>query len=205
MSKPQTIPTAHPGVFQTPTGWYLTACVIGPSGRESKRRRTLGPCPLGEAVDAREALLAELTASAAMPGATPPPPPKPTPARTTPAPSRPTLSEYAVAWLVSKAPRLKASVREHYTLVVSTRIAPKLLDRHVDTLVRADVDLWARWIEGNTSPSPVLTAPLISPILPAAPTRWRSPCKISRHFASQSRPLAQSAAVGPSLRSCGFA
>ena len=181
MSKPQTIPTAHPGVFQTPTGWYLTACVIGPSGRETKRRRTLGPCPLGEAVDAREALLAELTAAVAMPGATPPPSPKPTPARTTPAPSRPTLSEYAVAWLVSKAPRLKASVREHYTLVVSTRIAPELLDRHVDTLVRADVDLWARWIEAQHKESgeAYSTATLA--------TWWRPICTMLRDAAADHR------------------
>lgn len=166
MPKPKTTTTKYPGVFRTPTGWFLIATHVAPDGRQSKRRKTLPQCPVDEAVAARAALVAEMESPAT--GA--PPPPQ--------TPSRPTVSSYAVDWLLSKKPRLKASVGQHYESVVAGRIPPDLLSRPIDTLTRADADAWARWIEAQRKEDgePFSTATLGS--------WWRPICTMLRDAAA---------------------
>lgn len=166
MSKPATTPTKYPGIEKIDGGrWYLTATFVTPAGKRLFKRQTFGPCSLEDAVKERADMVTRLASPE-------PPPSSPRPA------TKPTLSEFAARWLASKRDRLKASARAHYLAVIANRINPALYDREIDTITRADVDAWARWIETqrNLRGEPYSTATL--------GTWWRPICTMLRDAAA---------------------
>lgn len=123
------------GITRLDDGRYYidTTATCSKTGKLKRRRKTMpAGASLADAIAMREQIKAQV--SDADGGA---------------APQRTTLACYAKTWLRSKQARLKPRVARLYERVLIAKVLPEMGDIYLDALVRADVEEWVAWAEGQ--------------------------------------------------------